>query len=347
MAANPTAAITFQNFFSAVLTSDITAVSTDIPLDNVPNGSEGFLVIEPDSTTKREVIYYNSKTAVKVVCPSAADGRGQDDTTATTHSTGAAVIMAPVANFFEVILNRICPTGSVIPYAGVSSPPSNWLVCDGSAVSRTTYAELFTAISTTFGSGDGSTTFNLPDLRGRNVVGAGTGTKVATFSSRSGNVITVTGLSNKGNNEFQTGQAVVFTSTGTTIGGLTSGNTYYVIRVSNTTFSLATSQANAVSGTAITLSSDGTGTRTFTLTFSVRANGESGGEEFHSQTTSELASHVHTYNAQSLDNSAGGSTQPMTKDQTADRFPSTNSTGSGTPANIMAPFGVLNYIIKT
>jgi microcystin-dependent protein len=47
------------------------------------------------------------------------------------------------------------------------TPPSGWLLCDGSAVSRTTYAALFAVIGTTFGSGDGSTTFNLPDMRGR------------------------------------------------------------------------------------------------------------------------------------------------------------------------------------
>lgn len=60
----------------------------------------------------------------------------------------------------------IVPTGSVTPYAG-SSAPSGWLLCDGSAVSRTTYADLYALIGTTYGSGDGSTTFNLPDLRGR------------------------------------------------------------------------------------------------------------------------------------------------------------------------------------
>ena len=62
------------------------------------------------------------------------------------------------------------PTGSVIPYAGKSAP-DGWLLCDGAAVSRTTYADLFAVIGTTFGSGDGSTTFNLPDLRGRVAVG--------------------------------------------------------------------------------------------------------------------------------------------------------------------------------
>jgi microcystin-dependent protein len=55
-------------------------------------------------------------------------------------------------------------------YAGATAP-SGWLLCAGQAVSRSTYADLFTAISTTYGAGDGSTTFNLPDLRGRVAVG--------------------------------------------------------------------------------------------------------------------------------------------------------------------------------
>jgi microcystin-dependent protein len=63
------------------------------------------------------------------------------------------------------------PSGVVAPFAG-SSAPSGWLLCYGQAISRTTYAALFTAISTTYGSGDGSTTFNIPDLRGRAVFGA-------------------------------------------------------------------------------------------------------------------------------------------------------------------------------
>lgn len=62
------------------------------------------------------------------------------------------------------------PSGSLMPYAGVAAP-SGWLLCAGQAVSRTTYADLFTVLSTTYGSGDGSTTFNLPDLRGRAIFG--------------------------------------------------------------------------------------------------------------------------------------------------------------------------------
>jgi microcystin-dependent protein len=62
------------------------------------------------------------------------------------------------------------PSGSLVAYGGAAAP-SGWLLCDGSAVSRTTYASLFTAISTTFGVGDGSSTFNIPDLRGRVIAG--------------------------------------------------------------------------------------------------------------------------------------------------------------------------------
>lgn len=66
------------------------------------------------------------------------------------------------------------PTGSITAY-GSSSAPTGWLVCDGSAVSRSTYSGLFNIIGTSYGSGDGSTTFNLPDLVGRVPVGLDSG----------------------------------------------------------------------------------------------------------------------------------------------------------------------------
>lgn len=65
------------------------------------------------------------------------------------------------------------PAGIIAPFAGTSAP-SGWLACQGQAISRTTYATLFAAIGTTWGAGDGSTTFNLPDLRGMFVRGTGT-----------------------------------------------------------------------------------------------------------------------------------------------------------------------------
>lgn len=69
-------------------------------------------------------------------------------------------------------INEIEPVGSVKMYAGANAP-SGWLKCNGSAVSRTTYAALFTAIGTTYGAGNGSTTFNLPNLTDRMPIGAG------------------------------------------------------------------------------------------------------------------------------------------------------------------------------
>lgn len=64
------------------------------------------------------------------------------------------------------------PTGTTLPYAGTSAP-SGYLLCDGSAISRATYSDLFAVISTTYGVGDGSTTFNIPDFRGKSPLGAG------------------------------------------------------------------------------------------------------------------------------------------------------------------------------
>ena len=63
------------------------------------------------------------------------------------------------------------PLGSILPYAGSTAPTSNFVLCYGQAISRTTYASLFSLVSTTYGTGDGSTTFNVPDLRGRVIAG--------------------------------------------------------------------------------------------------------------------------------------------------------------------------------
>lgn len=79
------------------------------------------------------------------------------------------------------------PAGAVMQYAG-ATVPSGWLECDGSPISRSTYAALFTAIGTTYGIGDGTTTFNVPDARGRSPLGAGTGSglTVRTLGDKAG-----------------------------------------------------------------------------------------------------------------------------------------------------------------
>jgi microcystin-dependent protein len=80
----------------------------------------------------------------------------------------------------------LVPAGAVMPFA-MNSAPAGWLAADGAAVSRSTYAALFSAIGTTYGAGDGSTTFALPDLRGYFVRGSGTnsdGTTAGTFGAK-------------------------------------------------------------------------------------------------------------------------------------------------------------------
>lgn len=73
----------------------------------------------------------------------------------------------------KTAMGVINPVGVVQAFAG-STTPDGWLLCDGSAVSRTTYAALFEAIGTTYGSGDGSTTFNLPNLTDKFIQGNST-----------------------------------------------------------------------------------------------------------------------------------------------------------------------------
>ncbi len=87
--------------------------------------------------------------------------------TAAVKNTGTAADEVPTnADLGSLVV----PAGAITAYAGTTAP-SGWLLCDGAAVSRTAYADLFAAIGTTYGAGDGSTTFNLPDLRGRVVAG--------------------------------------------------------------------------------------------------------------------------------------------------------------------------------
>lgn len=78
------------------------------------------------------------------------------------------------------------PIGTVLAYYG-TTPPAHTLACNGAAISRTAYAELFAVIGTTAGAGDGSTTFNLPDLRGQFV--RGTGGSAAALGTAQGDAI--------------------------------------------------------------------------------------------------------------------------------------------------------------
>lgn len=96
--------------------------------------------------------------------------------------TAVEAINTNVNSAFDTIVGFLA-TGIVWPYAGATAP-TGFLLCDGSAVSRTTYADLFTIIGTTYGAGNGSTTFNVPDLTGRVPAGKeSTATRLTTAGS--------------------------------------------------------------------------------------------------------------------------------------------------------------------
>lgn len=79
--------------------------------------------------------------------------------------TTVAADVTTVSAEITTVASTAVPSGTVA-FFGMSTPPTGWIKANGAAISRTTYASLFAAIGTTYGAGNGSTTFNLPDLRG-------------------------------------------------------------------------------------------------------------------------------------------------------------------------------------
>lgn len=159
-----------------------------------------------------------------------------------------------VSNIPDSLLTSVVTAGDVKMTARTTAP-EGWLICNGSAISRTTYASLFNAIGTVYGTGDGSTTFNIPDLRGRvprgyvninTITGSGTITNNnATFTNH--------GLNRTGFKvRLQSG----------TIAGLTVNTTYYVIVIDSNTLAFSTTFANAIAGTKITISGTNSGVLT-------------------------------------------------------------------------------------
>jgi hypothetical protein len=126
----------FQNWYSSTLSSGITASDTTLYLNSLPTPSEGYLVLEPDSTTNREIIYYTSKGANFVTLPSAAAGRGVGGTTAVSHSSGVTVQMNVVAEHFEALQD-----GTAFAVGGIGAAPyaDGWTPILGSTPNTVTY----------------------------------------------------------------------------------------------------------------------------------------------------------------------------------------------------------------
>jgi microcystin-dependent protein len=126
-----------------------------------PNG-------EQPTSTNAEIVRVTARTSDTMTID-----REEEGTSARTIVEGDIVMLAITAKVIEdlnTVVEALNPSGAILQFAGATAP-TGYLLCDGSAISRTTYATLFTAISTTYGVGDGSTTFNLPNLKGKVPVG--------------------------------------------------------------------------------------------------------------------------------------------------------------------------------
>lgn len=108
----------------------------------------------------------------------------------------------PAATDLTSVGNVIVPVGGVIDYPVVTAPNANWHLADGTAISRAGYPALFTLIGTTFGVGNGTTTFNLPDYRDRMSIGAGTTYSVAATGGAISNTPAIT-ITDPGHNHTQ------------------------------------------------------------------------------------------------------------------------------------------------
>jgi len=142
--------------------------STSLAANNVilGNGTSAVQTVAP--STDNNVLRSDGSTWVSEALGSMADQNS--GAVAITGGNISGMDTIAVSASGRISGNGSLPAGAVQLFA-MTTPPTGWVECNGGAVSRTTYADLFAAIGTTWGSGDGSTTFNVPDLRGEFVRG--------------------------------------------------------------------------------------------------------------------------------------------------------------------------------
>lgn len=148
------------------------------------------------------------------------------------------------------------PTGSIIPFMGQGGVPEGYLLCNGATVSRTTYAALFAAIGTKFGSGNGSSTFTLPNLNGRYLQGT-TSTPGSAISAGLPNITGTCGYNEGGgvlssDGTFYSGAFSTGSSCSRTLGGWNHKG-YYL--------SISASRSNSLYGSASTVQPKSYGTQ--------------------------------------------------------------------------------------
>jgi len=252
------------------------------------------------------------------------------------------------------------PTGTVLPYAGAAAP-AGWLLCDGREVSRTQYARLFEVIGTTFGAGNGSTTFNLPDFRGRLPMGAESGAGVGTRQGSAEATLAVANLPSHshGAGSLATSSAGSHTHGAGDLSASSAGSHSHSLGShSHTAGSLSVSggsHSHPVPGRAAPGSIDAHG---HPLTGRLAGASGASGSDF-TVSTSSGGSHSHSFSGNTgstnLGNSgSGGSHTHDVAGSTGSGGShshslsgSTAAVGSGQPFSILPPVVRVNFIIKT
>jgi microcystin-dependent protein len=219
-------------------------------------------------------------------------------------------------------------TGTVLDFAGAVAP-AGWLLCDGSSVSRTTYANLFAVIGITHGSGDGSTTFSLPDGRGRVIAGKGDmgGTSAGRLTVNLNGTTTaasavITGLSSTAN-----------LAVGMGVYGATIPASAIIASIDSAT------QVTLATGVGVTA---GTATALRFGMLDASALGATGGSQTHKLVVSQMPAHTHTYAAVTNTGASGLAGGTGFANQTT----ASSSTGSDQAHPNVQPTLILNKIIK-
>lgn len=258
------------------------------------------------------------------------------------------------------------PTGAVIPFAAAAAP-AGWLLCNGAEVSRATYAILFAVIGETYGNGDGSTTFNLPDLRGRAVIG------LDNLGGTPANRVTgawadsLGGAAGAETHTLTQGEMPAHTHGDGSLAAASDGNHSHTADGTLT----AASNGNHAHTADGTLTSASNGGHSHTLratsveanhqdpTGDILANGKAGAETYHDGPASDdmhsssiTSDGAHTHDVTGSTNSAGAHTHDVTGStntagaHTHDVTGATGSTGGGAAHNNMQPSLALSMIIK-
>ena len=247
----------------------------------------------------------------------------------------------------------LVPVGTVMAFAGASAP-EGWLLCDGrsTGILRTTYANLFAVIGTTYGAGDESTTFNLPDAMGRTIIGAGAGSGLTsrTIAAEGGaESVTLTGAQS-GTSAHGHGNTISAT-TGTVSAdhahnanhGHTASSGAQSATHNHYIGSHAHSYKTAVTATAGTSRAILTGTGSGATTGGI--NDESIAQAGY--TYESNGGHTHAVTVDANNFNTGGITVNHTHTVTVAGGVSTSTEANASSSHEnMMPFLVLNYIIK-